>query len=177
MCYKPHLVLELTLPWKELRLCLCHSSHSLTFIRKWTPVIRRQWPSSFYKFDGYNPISKQKIATILNISVTPNGPGKGSQYVMYCSLSQKILFIEIATKGKQDTLCELEQPTIKEKESKHRSDSNTARHLHGKPRVSICFREEETLIHFKLFHLQCTQCFDNFQQTSYHKWALKGHLK
>lgn len=36
---------------------------------------------------------------------------------MYCSLSQKILFIEIATKGKQDTLCELEQPTIKEKES------------------------------------------------------------
>lgn len=116
MCYKPHLVLELTLPWKELRLCLCHSSHSLTFIRKWTPVIRRQWLSSFYKFDSYNPISKQKIATILNISVAPNGPGKGSQCVMYCSLSQKIFFIEIATKGKQDTLCELEQSTIKEKE-------------------------------------------------------------
>lgn len=35
---------------------------------------------------------------------------------MYCSLSQKIFFIEIATKGKQDTLCELEQSTIKEKE-------------------------------------------------------------
>lgn len=73
--------------------------------------------SSFYKFDNYNPISKQKIASILNISVIPNGPSKVSQGVMHCSLSQKILFIEMTTKRKQDTLCELEQSAIKEKGS------------------------------------------------------------
>lgn len=73
--------------------------------------------SPFCKSGNYKTVSQWKGASVISIPVTPRGPGKGSQAVRHWILTQKIPFTEIMAKAKQDIMCELKQPTIKEKGS------------------------------------------------------------
>lgn len=59
--------------------------------------------SPFCKCNNYKTVSERKSASVVNIPVTPNGPGKGSQAVRHCILTQKkFSFTEMISKVKQD---------------------------------------------------------------------------
>lgn len=74
--------------------------------------------SHFCIFHNYKTISQWKSGSVINIPVTSCGPGKGSQAVRHCILTQKVSFIEIISQVKQDRICEQKQSTIKEKRTK-----------------------------------------------------------